>query len=624
MPLVVTPRTITNAPGQFTFASQFTIGSIHAGDRLPARQLIDELATLGSVGRFSSETGDAEVLLRRSRSIGNPEGYRLEIQPDRIILSAPSAAGSFYGIQTLRELVREHGSTIPSALIVDEPDFARRGFYLDCSRGKVPTVETLFALIDYLAHWKINEFQLYVENVFQFSKHPLIGEGYSPFSASDMLAIQSHCEQNHISFVPSLTSLGHFEKILMLPEYNDLGELPGYNDLPGGTTLNPVDPRSVELVKDLYDEYLPLFASPEFNACGDEPWELGRGRSAEKAKEVGEGRVYLDFILQLRKLSVSHGKRMNIWGDIVLKYPEIIPELPKELVVLNWDYVPDGRMLVRTNEFAEAGLPFVCCPGTNGWQSHGTRLRMSMRNIHQFVGIALEHGAEGVLNTDWGDIGHRNPLGVSLHGIAYAAAASWNHQATPGPTTDEFTRNFVAQTFGDKAGALVPWLATIGDDDFGQWAYHSLLESLATPTGFGRDFSRVRTLINEVEHSDEDLQEKIEAATGLASAGFPSLQAQGRALATQSGGADPFLTKTLEEYELANQMNIESTRRVLLARSIRGGGQPESAELTRHRDALARLKSELERTWMARNRRSRLDDSLVGFDQALQEIKTLL
>ena len=128
------------------------------------------------------------------------------------------------------------------------------------------------------------------------------------------------------------------------------------------------------------------------------------------------------------RTSMRHGKRMNMWGDIVLKHPEIIPEIPADMVLLNWDYSPNGRMMLQTDRFSDAGLPLVCCPGTNGWQSHGTRLGQGMADIAQFARIAIEHGAEGLLNTDWGDAGHRNTLGVSLLGIAYGAAYSWSQK----------------------------------------------------------------------------------------------------------------------------------------------------------------------------------------------------
>ncbi len=611
---VVSPRSVTPRSGSFSFGPECTIAGIHDEDRLPARQLIAELAPAGCRARFATRTDDAAIVLRRARAITNPEGYELSISPDRVVVSAPTAAGTYYAIQTLREIVRTEGLTVAAREIADEPDFARRGFYVDCSRGKVPTVQTIRELVEWLAHWKLNELQLYVENVFTFASHPRIGEGYSPFTPEDIRAIGEHCRLHHVRLVPSLTSLGHFEKILMLPEYADLGELPGFRDLPGGTTINPLDPRSLELVADMYDEFVPLFDAVDFNVCGDEPWELGQGRSKGKADEVGVGRVYLDWMLELRRLSVRHGRRMNMWGDIVLKHPEIIPDLPPEIVLLNWDYTPNGRMLTRTNEFAEAGLPLVCCPGTNGWQSHGTRLGMSMRNIHQFAGIAREHGAEGILNTDWGDGGHRNTLGVSLHGAAYGAACSWNYGATPGPERDEFTRTFTAAVFGDESGALASYLRTIGDDEYGQWAYHALLESLREPRAFGRDFAQARTLIDKVELSDDELAAKIEAATGLAEAGVP---------VAPTAATPSFLATALEEFALANAMNREAARRVLFARTVRGGGSLEPTAARDHGDQLARLREELARVWMARNRPSRLADSLIGFDEAIAELNAL-
>lgn len=614
MATVVTPRRVENGSGRFGFPEKSTIASIHGEDRVPARQLADELAAVGIPARLITDSRHADVVLRRTKSIPHAEGYALEIGPERITISAATAAGAYYGVQTLRELIRSEGTKLPARTIHDQPDFARRGFYLDCSRGKVPEVDTVRELVELLAHWKLNELQLYIENVFTFASHPAIGEGFSPYTPSDIRAIQEHCRLHHVRLVPSLTSLGHFEKILMLPDYQELGELPGFQDLPGGTTLNPQDPRSIDLLSDMYGEFLPLFDADDFNACGDEPWELGQGRSKEKADTQGLGRVYLDHILELRRLSIGHGKRINIWGDIVLKHPEIIPELPPEMVLLNWDYNPNGRMLTRTNEFAEAGLPLVCCPGTNGWQSHGTRLGVSMRNIHQFVGIARDHGAEGVLNTDWGDGGHRNTQGVSLHGAAYGAACSWNYGATPDPESDEFTRAFTASLFGDVEGDLVPYLKTIGDDELGHWAYHSLLESLRESRGFGRGFAQARTLIDRVELSDDALAKKVEQAEALAEAGVPV--ASGRTTAR-------FASIALEEFALANRMNGEAVRRVLFARTIRGGGSPDASALASHRDALATIRDDLERVWMLRNRKSRLGDSLAGFDEAIAETRTL-
>ena len=617
MTFLVPPRSVTFASGAFAFAERADIATIHPDDRIPVLQLIDDLAALGCAARSSRDTSTASVLLTRKKSVTHPDGYVLSVSPGRIEIAAATAAGTYYGVQTLREAIASDGLTIPAMVIRDEPDFARRAYYLDCSRGKVPTVPTITRFVDRLAHWKINELQLYVENVFTFSRHPEIGIGFSPFTPEDIITIREYCRLHHVELVPSLTSLGHFEKILMLPQYADLGELPGFRGRPGGTTLNPLDPRSIELVGDMFAEFLPLFTADDFNACGDEPWELGQGRSKARAEEVGLGRVYLDFILQLRELSVAHGKRINLWGDIVLKHPEIIGELPPELVVLNWDYAPDGARVARTGEFVDAGLPLVCCPGTHGWQSHGTRLRTSMRNIHQFAGVALEAGAEGILNTDWGDQGHRNTLGVSLHGAAYGAACSWNWRGAAVPDGDDFTRAFALHTFADRSGAVVPVIATIGDDDYGQWAYHVLLESLASPAAFGEGIADTRIMIERVDLDDEALRLKIDAAGALIQDRNWRTVADG--WNDRIGETRDFESTALDEYALANLMNRAAARRVILARKIRSGGSADRVEMDLHRDELAEIRDQLAALWLKRNRLSRLTDSLKGLDDAIEE-----
>ncbi|TVQ28696.1 MAG: hypothetical protein EA382_01460 [Spirochaetaceae bacterium] len=614
MDFLIPPRTVTLEQGRFTFPDGATIASIHAQDRLPGLQLIDALRPLPFASRWSTSTADATVVFNRKLAITHPQAYVLIITPERIEIASSTAVGAYYATQTLRDLIAMHGRSLPCVVIRDEPDLVRRGFYLDCSRGKVPTVETVRQLVERLARWKINELQLYVENVFTFARHPAIGVGYSPFTPEDICAIEEHCRLHHVSFVPSLTSLGHFEKILMLPGYEDLGELPGFRDLPGGTTLNPLDPRSIALVAEMYADFLPLFSATDFNACGDEPWELGQGRSRTRAQETGLGRVYLDFVLKLRDLSVAHGKRMNLWGDIVLKHPEIIGSLPPELVLLNWEYTPGGERVLRTGEFVDAGLPLVCCPGTHGWQSHGTRLRTSMRNIHEFAGVAVESGAEGLLNTDWGDGGHRNTLGVSLHGAAYGAACSWNLSGVAGPESDEFVRRFAAHTYGDRGPRVARVIEAIGDDDYGYWAYHALLERLSGEGTFGEAFSKARPMIDGVTLDDATLWAKIESADAIAA------EQSWRSTPSDSDDRSDFEALALEEYSLANLMNRAAARRVLLARAVRSGAKPAADDVAQHREELLEVRARLAQLWRARSRPSRLADSLAGIDQAIREI----
>jgi hypothetical protein len=286
------------------------------------------------------------------------------------------------------------------------------------------------------------------------------------------------------------------------------------------------------------------------------------------------------------------------------------------MVILNWDYTPDGQMMSQTDKFAEAGLPLVCCPGTNSWQSHGTRIDQALADIDQFAGIAVSRGAEGLLNTDWGDCGHRNAIGVSLVAAAYGGAQAWNHRDTSGISKADFIRSFCLHTYGDLDGLVDEYVQTAGDDRYDTWAYHCLMESLNEPESYGRGFCRGRPVVAEVKLSKKKAAEMRSAAAKLKS-GSSCLDA----FDAQFGEERLFERIALEEYFLANLMNLAALNRLELANTIRAGKKPGKKKLTDHEHELLEIRDDFQRLWLLRSRISRLEDNLAGFDSVIAEVR---
>ena len=568
---------------------QVAMASSEVVDALPLRRLARTLKKLlGVRGRVvRSVTVSAAVRIVRSPDINDPEGYRIVVSPDGIEIFSGGDAGAYYGVMTLRELVRvfSPGRRLPGCVIDDRPDFRRRGVYIDCSRGKVPSVDTLKALVERLAAWKINELQLYFENVFKFASHPKIGRGYSPYNASDILEIRTHCEKHHVRLVGSQATFGHMDKILKLKDYQHLGELPGFRGYPGGMTLCPGKPGSIALVSDILGELAPLFGSSDFNICGDEPWELGQGRSKWRVGRLGVGKVYLRFLEKVIGLCRRLGKRANIWADIVLAYPELLGELPADITLLNWEYEAAGPRIARTAEIAASGLPFMVCPGTSGWLTHGTRLSNAMANVRNFAAVGRKYGAQGLLNTDWGDYGHRNFLGVSLHGLAHGAAHGWYGR---GVDDAAFTRRFCEHTFGETTDRLARAIEQLGAvrDCVGCRLYYALVER-------AEDASLEADVI-DIDGAGEAIEQL--SAGGL----WPAA----------AGGLGSFERLALKEMKLAGEMDLLACRRALAVRDIRTGVSVPRAELRNLKRRLRLLPGRFESLWMARNRKSRLVDNL--------------
>lgn len=316
--------------------------------------------------------------------------------------------------------------------------FAVRSYMLDISRDKVPSMGTLKQLVEILEKFNYNQLQLYTEHTFAYSKHESVWKDASPMTAQEIRELDLFCAMHGIDLVPNQNSFGHLERWLVKPEYNHLAELPhGGAPLPWGgfkkdpTTLCPTDPASLEFLAGLYDELLPNFESRLFNIGCDETFDLlGEGRSAAVVKEKGEGRVYLDFLLKVADLVRKRGKRPMFWGDVILRHPELVPELPKDLIALDWGYEGNHPFMDEAAKFAAAGLDFYVCPGTSSWNSLAGRVENMRENMIAAERAGHLHDAKGFMVTDWGDGGHWQPLAASLPGLilggnlAYSGASA--------------------------------------------------------------------------------------------------------------------------------------------------------------------------------------------------------
>jgi hexosaminidase len=120
---------------------------------------------------------------------------------------------------------------------------------------------------------------------------------------------------------------------------------------------------------------------------------------------------------------------MMFWGDILLKYPKLVGELPRGVIALNWGYEANHPFAKEAAQFAKAGIPFYICPGTSTWQTFIGRHDNALANLREAAKAGKQWGALGYLNTDWGDGGHPQPLAVSWPLFAAGAALAWNSRS---------------------------------------------------------------------------------------------------------------------------------------------------------------------------------------------------
>jgi len=394
------------------------------------------------------------------------QGYRIEISAQEVSLWASSGAGIFYGLGSLRHLLAANPGTLPVIWIEDHPDLTIRGVLIDIGRGKIPTLKSLYELIDLLADLKINHLQLYMEGFsFSYSRYAELFPDEAPITAEEIRLLDAYARDRFIDLVPCQNTFGHMEAWLALPEFNALAEAPdGLPLVPGlppqVTTLDPRDPGSFELVMNLLNELLPNFTSDWVNINFDEPIEFGLGKNRDLPDGQSVSRLFLDFLCQVLSVARSHQKKGMIWGDFLFRHPELLYALPKDLLVLDWNYESRSPFEPHARELDEHGIEFILCPGTSSWNSLAGRTDNMKANILDAAEQALRYKARGILVTDWGDYGHWQVPPVSFPAFAYAAAWSWNLAGNRDLDAADYLDRFV---FQDRAKVMGHFWQDLGN-----------------------------------------------------------------------------------------------------------------------------------------------------------------
>jgi hexosaminidase len=355
----------------------------------------------------------------KADSIGD-QGYLLFSDRSHLIVAANTGQGLFYGVQTLRQLLRSDGHIVicPAVSIRDWPSMEWRGMQDDISRGPIPTEDYMKRQIRTLAAYKVNFFALYMEHVFDFASQPLVAPKQAALTPQEINALVDYAKQLYVTVVPEQQTFGHLHHMLKYEIYSDVAERPH------GHVLTPTKQQSYDIVKAMYADLVPLFPGPFLHIGGDETFELGHGQTAALAAQEGLGRVYLDHIQKVSAILQPYHKQLMFWGDIAVKYPQLLSILPKDMIAVPWDYdaKPSYESIIKP--YRDAGLRVVVAPGANNWNQVWPNLDVAYINIRNFVRDGQKLGAMGMLNTTWNDDGE-SIYGMAWPGLIFGAAAGW-------------------------------------------------------------------------------------------------------------------------------------------------------------------------------------------------------
>lgn len=442
LPLIPYPQSVEISGGELTVSAPVavTVLSKTQGDRFTATMLQEELyntagvrATVSTVpragrgvmiGYADNETiaGQIEKLGLNTEILSRPESYLLSVDQSGALIASKTPAGLFYGVQTLRQLVRPAATrghaTIPHVKIADWPALSHRALSIDVSRGPILTEEQMRTAIRTLAEYKLNMASFYMEHVFPYTHSPGVVPEGAELDPALIKRLVEYARDFHVEIVPQQQTFGHLHHMLKFELYSPMAELPY------GHVLAAEDDKAFRWVEQAARQLAEAFPGTFLHIGSDETWELGRGRSKDYAARVGIGNVYMERIRRVIEMLAPLKRRPMFWGDIALNHRELIPKLPKELVAMTWGYSPRPDFSSQILPFHQAGMDFFVCPGINNWNRMFPNFDDAVGNINNFVRDGKKYGAMGMFNTDWRDDGEAL-FNMAWHPIVFSAAASW-------------------------------------------------------------------------------------------------------------------------------------------------------------------------------------------------------
>lgn len=230
----------------------------------------------------------------------------------------------------------------------------------------------------------------------RFDALPAAASPYA-YSKRELRAVVDFARERGITIIPELATLGHTRYITGVPEYADLAETQDFY-----SSICPVHPRAQDLIERLLDEVVEVFDAPlvhlgldEIN-CGHHPLT----RAALASHSTGE--LFAQHAVRLHKQLARHGRRAMMWADQLLGDPTIVPLLPRDILMCNWQYDPDVCHST-TQRLLDWGFEVVVCPALI---SHNQTLfpseKFSLPNLRTFTAhLSLDPRVVGTITTIW-------------------------------------------------------------------------------------------------------------------------------------------------------------------------------------------------------------------------------
>lgn len=372
-----------------------------------------------------------------------PEGYVLHSTPDGVVVAGSDAAGTFYGIQSLIQLLRRDANgtvTVPETTIRDWPDMKWRGVHLRWATANATTEDLRRVIRQVAARYKLNCVMFGGwHDLFQWKSHPEMTPSGKGVTMDELGRTAQYARDHFLEFVPSFQAFGHVSDLRKVhPEIAEPTDANSHwND-----SYCPSNPATYALLFDMWQEVIDATRPRYFHIGHDETGPIG---VCDRCKGKSHKQLFADDVILIHDWLKARDVQTIMWGDMLLhtdwrtkgpffNYAEgtttadnpdgtdkAIDLIPKDIIVADWQYgpLPPKTAVPAAVLGGAVAFPTVSYFVGKGFRVLGCPWYDSINNYYLAETVKTS-GALGMMVTDWGLAYTMSVAATSVLGAEYA------------------------------------------------------------------------------------------------------------------------------------------------------------------------------------------------------------
>ena len=402
------------------------------------------LTTLSEEYPVYSSRADG-LYLNFEQITADEDKYIIDLKDDTAVIKYSNFKQAARAVGTLLSGLVKSNSTYRESTY-----FKSLGIMLDCSRNAVMKVDHIKLWMRRLALLGYNTVMLYTEDTYELPDEPYFGYQRGAYSEKELKEIDRYAAKLNIEVVPCIQTLGHLEKILRHPVYDEVKDT--------SSVMLVGEKKTYELIEKMVLHWKNICRTKRIHIGMDETHDLGRGRYIDKFGYKTGFELFNEHLAEVCKICRKHGLDPMIWSDMYFRLgnvngdyyePEtvipkdVVDKIPKEAELVYWDYYHNNKAfyLDWIKRHREMNKEPVMASGIWTWNKYWYDHKKTVDTATPCLEACLESKVNELIFTQWGDNGAYCDHDSAFAGMTFCADKAFG---VKNPSEEELDKRFSA------------------------------------------------------------------------------------------------------------------------------------------------------------------------------------